>query len=96
MQLPSKNDFKTLISEIREACGTKISAVRCYLQHIKSRVETLENDHDATGSYITQLHLTVVSQSNAMRDMQRHLEDLDNQGCRSPKSYHGGGSPCYP
>ncbi|XP_069593107.1 uncharacterized protein [Ranitomeya imitator] len=80
--LPSKEDFKILISEVKDICRAEIANVRQDLQHLNGRIEALEEEHDSTRKHMTEIHQLVSSQQKVMEEMQSHLEDLDNRGRR--------------
>lgn len=82
-QIPTKEDFRVLISEVKDTCRAEIASIRQDLQHVSNRVEGLEEAHDSTRAYIAQLHRTIVAQSEFMGDMHNHVEDLDNRGRRN-------------
>lgn len=82
-QLPTKDDFKSLVAEVKEACKTEITALRKDLKHVSDRVETLETDHDDTRRYVTQLQSHITAQDKFLNDTRSHLEDIDNRGRRN-------------
>ncbi|KAG8549111.1 hypothetical protein GDO81_022666 [Engystomops pustulosus] len=52
------------------------------MQFLVDRVDGLETVNN-TRTYVTQLQDNVRAQAHLMRDMSRHLEDLDNRGRRN-------------
>lgn len=82
-RLPTKEDFKVLVAEVKEACKVEIAAVRQDLRHVSERVDSLETEHDLTRRYISQLQTHVSSQEALLQDTQLHIEDLDNRGRRN-------------
>lgn len=82
-QLPTKADFQELISEVKDACRQEIAALRQDIQQVTLRVEDLETEHDTTRTYLSHVHPLLSAQSETIRDMNRHLEDLDNRGRRN-------------
>lgn len=53
--------FKALISEVKEACRAKIATVRQDLKQIADRVEALEEEHNSTRRYISQIQQNITS-----------------------------------
>lgn len=82
-QLPTKADFQALISEVRDACRQEIAVLRHDIQQVAVRVDDLESEHDSTRKYLSHVHPLLAAQSSVIRDMNRHLEDLDNRGRRN-------------
>lgn len=82
-QLPTKEDFRALVAEVKEACKIEIAAVRQDLRQVSDRVESLESEHDLTRRHISQLQAHVSSQEALLQDTRLHLEDLDNRGRRN-------------
>lgn len=82
-QLPTKDDFKTLVAEVKEACKIEIAAIRQDLGQVTGRVDSLEADHDSTRRYVSQLQAHISAQDCLLQDTRLHLEDLDNRGRRN-------------
>lgn len=82
-QLPTKEYFKILVSEVREACKAEIANVRQDLKQVSERVEALEGEHDTTRKYVSQLKTHIASQDKMLQETRLHLEDLDNRGRRN-------------
>lgn len=80
---PTKDDFKALNAEVKETCRAEIATVRQDLKEATDRIETLEDDHDATRRYVLQLQLNVSSKGKQLCDVCRHLKDIDNQAHRN-------------
>lgn len=77
--IPTKEDFKTLITEVKDTCRAKIAIMRHDLKTIADRVESLEEAHDATQHCNSQLQLHA-SAYTFLRETCCHLEDLGNRG----------------
>lgn len=82
-RLPTKEDFQSLVAEVKETCKKEITAIRQDLKHVADRVETLEGDHDETRQYVSQLQTHISAQEKLLYDTRLHLEDLDNRGRRN-------------
>lgn len=81
--LPTKEDFKTLLAEVKDTCRTEIASIRQDLTAIADRVDALETAHDSTRSYVAELQTHSSVQATALKETRRHLEDLDNRGRRN-------------
>lgn len=78
-QLPTKEDFKALIMEVKDTHHSEIANMRQDLKAIADRVESLEEVHDTARRYTSQLQAHVSAQTKVFRETQRHLEDLYNE-----------------
>lgn len=81
--LPTKEDFKNLLAEVKDTCRTAIASIRQDLTTITNRVDALEETHDSTKSYVMELQQHSSASVRALRETRRHLEDLDNRGRRN-------------
>ncbi|XP_071987838.1 uncharacterized protein [Engystomops pustulosus] len=81
--LPTKEDFKSLITEVKEAFKSEISEVRRDIQCMTQKIDELETAQADSRRQISHTQHTLHSQSVALQDMARHLEDLDNRGRRN-------------
>ncbi|KAM4034665.1 LOW QUALITY PROTEIN: uncharacterized protein ACNLHF_021335 [Anomaloglossus baeobatrachus] len=81
-QVPTKTDFQTLISEVKDACKSEIVAVREDVLSISKQINQLENEHGEARTTIRHLQSQTSSQADVIRELQRHVEDLDNRGRR--------------
>lgn len=76
------NDLKTIAADIKDTLSAAISELRLDIHALTDRVRAVEK---MTERHDTQLQKTtrhVDTHTLQMRDMQRHLEDLDNRGRR--------------
>ncbi|KAM4034741.1 LOW QUALITY PROTEIN: uncharacterized protein ACNLHF_021427 [Anomaloglossus baeobatrachus] len=81
-QLPTKRDFQALISEVKDTCRSEIAAVRQDVVSISKRINQVENDHNEARTTILHLQSQTSSQAEVIRELPRHIEDLDNRGRR--------------
>lgn len=81
-QQPSLNDLCTVETDIKDSLFAAIMDLRHKIQAIAERVQAVEKKaaHQQTG--ITKIHHTVDTHTLQLRDLQRHVEDLDNRGRR--------------
>ncbi|KAG8584414.1 hypothetical protein GDO81_008823 [Engystomops pustulosus] len=81
--LPTKEDFKSLIAEVKEAFRSEISEIRRDIQGMTQKIDHLEAEQADSRRQTTHTQHALHSQSVTLQDMARHLEDLDNRGRRN-------------
>ncbi|KAG8571259.1 hypothetical protein GDO81_011568 [Engystomops pustulosus] len=81
--LPTKEDFKSLIAEVKEAFRSEISEIRRDIQGMTQKIDHLEAGQADSRRQIAHTQHTLHSHSVTLQDMARHLEDLDNRGRRN-------------
>lgn len=81
--MPTKQDFRMLIQEVRDTSRTEISMLRTDLHQLSTKVASLEEETCDTKIELSQIHDRLTSQASTLRNFQRHLEDLDNRGRRN-------------
>ncbi|XP_018408440.1 PREDICTED: contactin-5, partial [Nanorana parkeri] len=81
--IPTKRDFRLLIQEVRDTCKTEIQVLHKDFQQLTQRVEDIDGEVQTTKQDIYRLQSQSVAQAAIIRDLQRHVEDLDNRGRRN-------------
>lgn len=82
VQQPSLNDLRSVAADIKNTLTAAITDLRIDIQAITGRVMAVEK---ITASHSTELrknHLLIDTHTRQLRDMNRHLEDLDNRSRR--------------
>lgn len=79
-QQPSLNHLRSVAADIKDSLTAAITELRIDIQAITGRVQAVEKTTALHSSAISKTHLTV--DTRQLRDMNRHLEDLDNHGRR--------------
>lgn len=81
--MPTKEDFKQLIADVKCTCRSEIQMLQSGLKHLADRVEMAKEEIQETKLAVHRTQLQGADHRNLLRDMQRHIEDLDNRGCRN-------------
>lgn len=79
---PSICYLRTVATDIKDTLSAAIADLRIDIRAIADRVQTVEK---TTVQHDTVLHRVTRNMDNQtlqLRDLQRHLEDLENRGCR--------------
>lgn len=74
--------LKFIAAYIKETLGAAISELRADIHSLTGRVQEVENITAHQESAIRELYCKSDTHTLQLRDMQRHLEDLDNRGRR--------------
>lgn len=72
-----------LIQEVRDTCRSEINMLHTDLHHLAAKVHSIEEEAYDTKMEISHIHDRLSTQASALREFQRHLEDLDNRGRRN-------------
>lgn len=81
--IPTKEDFKQLIADVKSTCRTEIQVLQTGLKHLADRMEMAEEEIQETKLAVHRTQLQGADHKVMLRDMQRHIEDLDNRGRRN-------------
>lgn len=81
--IPTKEDFRLLIEEVKSACRAEIQVIHTNLKHLSDRVEMAEEEIQETKLAVHRTQVQGADHHIMLRNMQRHLEDLDNRGRRN-------------
>lgn len=82
-QLPTRDDFKALKADMKETFKSELVTVCQEVKAIADRVELMEEAHDDTRRYTSQLYKYALVQAQTIQETHRYLEDLDNRGRRN-------------
>lgn len=82
LRQPSLRDLQAVAADIKDTLFSAISDLRHELQAISGRMQRVEEDVALQGSATKATHHKVNSHTMQLRDLQRHVEDLDNRGRR--------------
>lgn len=75
-------DLRLIADDIKETLSAAISELRLYLRVLNDRVQVVERVTERQETTLHSVTEKIDSHTLQMRDMQRHLEDLDNRGQR--------------
>lgn len=75
-------DLRSVAEDIKETLATAISELRLDLKSLNERVRVVEHVTEHQEIVLQSVSEDVDSHTRQLRDMQRHLEDLDNRGRR--------------
>lgn len=81
--IPTKEDFKLLIEEVKSACRAEIQIIHTNLKHLSERMEMAEEEIQETRLAVHRTQIQGADHHLMLRNMQRHIEDLDNRGRRN-------------
>lgn len=81
--IPTKEDFRQLIEDVKSTCRTEIQVLQTGLKHLADRMEMAEEEIQETKLAVHRTQLQGADHREMLRDMQRHVEDLDNRGRRN-------------
>lgn len=81
--MPTKHDFRQLIEDVKSTCYSEIQALQSDLKHLVDRVEMVEEEIQETKLAVHRTQLQGADHRSLLRDMQRHIEDLNNRGRRN-------------
>lgn len=81
--IPTKEDFRQLIEDVKSTCRSEIQVLQSGLKHLADRVEMAEEEIQETKLAVHRTQLQGADHHTMLRDMQRHVEDLDNRGRRN-------------
>lgn len=79
---PSLQDLQTVATDIKDTLFSAITDLRHELQAITGRIQKVEDDAVRQTSQVKTIHHKVDCHTLQLRDLQRHVEDLDNRGRR--------------
>ncbi|CAH2255813.1 Hypothetical predicted protein [Pelobates cultripes] len=82
-QLPSKKDLIEMFQRLENTFSEKLQAVNADVQHLRTRVQALEDSEEATERLWLECHTTQNQHTDAIMYLQRKLDDLDNRGRRN-------------
>lgn len=89
-------DLRSIAEDIKETLSAAILELRLDLRSLNDRVHVVERETERQESILQSVTEDIDSHTMQMRDMQRHLEDLDNRGRRHnlrirglPESFEG-------
>lgn len=92
-QQPSLHDLRSISADIKDtltaALTTAISDLRVDIQSIAGRVQEIEKTTATHSSVLRRSCQVVDSHTMQLRDLNRHVEDLDNRGRRHNLSLRG-------
>lgn len=75
-------DLRSMADDIKNALAAAISELRLDLKSLNDRVQVVENVSDHHEVILQSVTEDIDSHTRQLRDMQRHVEDLDNRGRR--------------
>lgn len=81
--MPTKEDFRQLIEDVKSTCRSEIQVLQSDLKHLADRVEMAKEEIQETKLAVHRAQPQGVDHCTLLRDMQRHLEDLDNRDRRN-------------
>lgn len=81
--MPTKEDFRQLIEDVKSTCRAEIQALQTNFKHLSDRVEMAEEEIQETKIAVHHTQLQGADYRMMLRDMQHHVEDLDNRGQRN-------------
>lgn len=82
-QQPSLNDLRAVAADIKDTLFAAITDLRHEIQAIAGRVQRIESTTAQHNTAIRKVHhYEVDTHTLQLRDLQRHVEDLDNRGRR--------------
>lgn len=79
---PSLQDLQTVAADIKDTLFSAITDLRHELQAITGRIQRVEDDAVRQSSHVKKIQHNVDHHTMQLRDLQRHVEDLDNRGRR--------------
>lgn len=79
-QQPSLQDLRTIAADIKDTLSTAITDLRHEIQSIASRAQNMKYAAAHHRTEIRKIPHTVSTHTQQLRDLQRHVEDLDNGG----------------
>ncbi|CAH2222365.1 Hypothetical predicted protein [Pelobates cultripes] len=79
-QLPSKTDLAAMFQKLENSFGEKLQAVNADVQQLGARVQAPEEKAENTDKQLAESYTTQETNAEAIRYLQRRLEDVDNQG----------------
>lgn len=79
---PSLHDLQTVAADIKDTLFSAITDLRRELQAITGRMQRVEDDAARQTHTVRKVQQTVDHHTMQLRDLQRHVEDLDNRGRR--------------
>lgn len=79
---PSLQDLQAVAADIKDTLFSAISDLRHELQAITGRIQRVEDKTAQQQTAVKIIHHTVDRHTMQLRDLQRHVEDLDNRGRR--------------
>ncbi|CAH2328445.1 Hypothetical predicted protein [Pelobates cultripes] len=82
-QLPSKTDLAALFQKLEDSFSEKLQAVTADVQLLGDRVQALEEEAETTEKQWAESYTTQETHAEAIRYLQRQLEDVDNRGRRN-------------
>ncbi|CAH2274490.1 Hypothetical predicted protein [Pelobates cultripes] len=82
-QLPSKLDLELMFSKMERSFGDKLQSLHEEVSQIGHRVQTLEEEGEASALHLTNIQSLQQTHNEAILFLQRKIEDLDNRGKRN-------------
>lgn len=76
------HDLQTIVDDIKDTLSVAISELILDIRTLNDRVLNVEKAADRHETILSKAATRIDSYTLQMRDMQRHLEDLDNRGWR--------------
>lgn len=87
-QHPSLNNFSTITADIKVTLTAANLDLCLDIQNLACRVQEVEKMVTQHGTYILHINHTVDTRTKQLRDLQCHIEDLDNRGWRHSLQVH--------
>lgn len=81
-QQPSLNDLRSVAADIKDTLTAAITDLRIDIQAITGRVQAVEKTAALHSTAIRRNHQILDTHTRQLRDMNHHLEDLDNRSRR--------------
>lgn len=81
-QHPSLSDLRSVAEDIKDTLTAAISDLKIEIQAITGRIQAVEQTTALHSSKIRHQNLAIDTHTRQLRDVNRHLEDLDNRGRR--------------
>lgn len=82
LRQPNLQDLQAVATDIKDTLFSAISDLRHEIQAIAGRMNQVEHTTTQQQTAIKKIHRQVDSHTLQLRDLQRHVEDLDNRGRR--------------
>lgn len=76
------SDLKSVAADIKESFAAAITDLRRDIQSMNMRIDDLEDTTTRHDTAVQQLQQSSQAYNSQLRDLHRHMEDLDNRGRR--------------
>lgn len=76
------NDLKAVAADIKDSFAVAITELRQDIQSLTGRIQNIEKTSSLHDAALIATHQSIDTHTLQLRDLNRHMEDLDNRGRR--------------